>query len=108
MGVCSLANYIAVYKELYYVPIPLPKGGGTYCFLGLIMWHWHQRQRRRRRKTSCPLCNLNTLWNIFMTLGRNVEQDKRMCHVKRMTILAFILLELFPFVLFEIDFVLVL
>ena len=26
-----------------------------------------------RRKTSCPLCNLNTLWNILMILGRNVE-----------------------------------
>ena len=21
---------------------------------------------------SCPLCKLNTLWNIFMILGRNV------------------------------------
>ena len=25
---------------------------------------------------SCPLCNSNTLWNILMVLGRNVEQDK--------------------------------
>ena len=24
---------------------------------------------------SCPLCKSNTLWNIFMILGRNVEQD---------------------------------
>ena len=24
----------------------------------------------------CPLCKWNTLWNIFMKLGRNVEQDK--------------------------------
>ena len=25
---------------------------------------------------SCPLCTLNTLLNIFMILGRNVEQGK--------------------------------
>ena len=24
---------------------------------------------------SCPLCKSKTLWNIFMILGRNVEQD---------------------------------
>ena len=30
----------------------------------------------------CPLCNSNTLWNIFMILGRNVEQDKMMCLVQ--------------------------
>ena len=45
---------------------------------------------------SCPLYKLKTLWNIFMILGRNVEQDQ--------TTLAFLLLELPPFVLFEIDF----
>ena len=52
----------------------IPKGGGTYCF-----WdgsHWCRRQR----KTSCPLCNLNTLGNILMILGRNVEQGKATCH----------------------------
>ena len=30
----------------------------------------------------CPLCNSNTVWNIFMILGRNVEQDKMMCLVQ--------------------------
>ena len=25
---------------------------------------------------SCPLCKSKTLWNIFMILGRNVEQDQ--------------------------------
>ena len=51
-------------------------GGGAYCF-----WdgsRWHQRQC----KTSYLLCNLNTLWNIFVILGRNVDQDKRTCHVQ--------------------------
>ena len=28
---------------------------------------------------SCPLCNSNTLHNILMILGRNVEQDKTCC-----------------------------
>ena len=31
---------------------------------------------------SCPLCKLNTFWNIFMILGRNVERDKTMRHVQ--------------------------
>ena len=30
----------------------------------------------------CLLCKLNTLWNIFMELGRNVEQDKTKCHIQ--------------------------
>ena len=25
---------------------------------------------------SCPLCKSKTLWNIFMILGRNVEQAR--------------------------------
>ena len=28
---------------------------------------------------SFPLCKLNTLWNIFMIRGRNVEQDETTC-----------------------------
>ena len=42
-----------------------------------------------------------------MILGRNVEQDEIMCHVQctRMTTLAFLLLELSPLLVFEIDFV---
>ena len=31
---------------------------------------------------SCPLCKSKTLWNIFMILGRNVEQDQMTCHVQ--------------------------
>ena len=31
---------------------------------------------------SCPLCKSNSLWNIFMILGRNVEQDETMCYVQ--------------------------
>ena len=30
----------------------------------------------------CPLCKSKTLWNIFMILGRNVEQDQMMCRVQ--------------------------
>ena len=76
---------------------PLPKGGGTYCFLD------GSRQRQGRSKTFYPLCNLNTLGNSFIILGRNVEQDKTMS-CTRMITLVFLLLELFPFFLFEIDF----
>ena len=27
----------------------------------------------------CPLCKSKTLWNIFMVLDRNVEQDQTTC-----------------------------
>ena len=30
----------------------------------------------------CPLCKSKTLWNIFMILGRNVEQDHTTCCVQ--------------------------
>ena len=72
--------------------------GGTYCFWDGSRWC------RRWRKISCPLCNFNTLWNILMILGRKVDQDEMMCHT-RLTTLAFLLLELSAFVLFEKDFV---
>ena len=54
---------------------------------------------------SCLLCKSKSLWNIFMILGRNVEQDQSDDMLRtRMTTLAFLLLELSLFVLFEIDF----
>ena len=28
------------------------------------------------------LCKSKTLWNIFMILGRNVEQDQTTCHIQ--------------------------
>ena len=31
---------------------------------------------------SCPLCKAKTLWNIFMILGRNIEQDQTACHIQ--------------------------
>ena len=34
------------------------------------------------KKISCLLCNSNTLRNISMVLGRNVEQDETTCHVQ--------------------------
>ena len=30
----------------------------------------------------CLLCKSNTLWNIFMILGSNVEQDETMLHIQ--------------------------
>ena len=35
----------------------------------------------------CPLCNSNTLWNVFIILGRYVEQDETMCHVQELQLL---------------------
>ena len=31
---------------------------------------------------SCPLCNLNTLWNIIMILHTYVEQVMKICRVQ--------------------------
>ena len=41
-----------------------------------------QHRRQGRRKTYCPLCNLNTFWNILVILDRNVIQDQMTCHVQ--------------------------
>ena len=30
----------------------------------------------------CPFCKTKTLWNIFMILGRNVEQDQMSCCIQ--------------------------
>ena len=30
----------------------------------------------------CLLCKSKTLWNIFMILGRNVEQDQMKCCIQ--------------------------
>ena len=30
----------------------------------------------------CPLCKSKTPWNIFMILGRNVEQDQTACCIQ--------------------------
>ena len=105
--VCGYACGFDIISNLIFVPfyVPrLPKGEGEILFLGGSRWcqHWHQC--RCRRKTSCPLCNLNTLWNILMILGRNVETGPDNVSLTRMTILPFLLLELSPFVLFEKDF----
>ena len=62
----------------------------------------------------CPLCNLsscnlNTLRNILMVFGRNVEQDEKdnMLHT-RMTTLPFLLLLLSPFIIFDSYYALIL
>ena len=31
---------------------------------------------------SCLLCKSKSLWNSFMVLGRNVEQDQTTCHIQ--------------------------
>ena len=62
-------------EECLFCPPHLPtKGWGTYCFWDRSHW--------RRCKTSCQLCNLNTLWNILMILGRNVDQDEMTCRIQ--------------------------
>ena len=49
---------------------------------------------------SCPLCKWNTLWNIFMTLGRNVEQDKATCPIQEWQRWLSYFLRLYSLVLF--------
>ena len=55
------------------------------------------------KKILSPLYNSNTLWNISMVLGRNVEQDQTTWSHSRMSNLPFLLLELSPFVIFDSD-----
>ena len=45
---------------------------------------------------SCPLCNLNTLWNIIMILHGYVEQVMTMCRVQEWQLLLSYFLSYFP------------
>ena len=74
-------------------PPPTKGGGGTYCFWDGSRW--------RRCKTSCPLCDLNTLWNILMIFGINVEQDQSTCRVQEWQLCLCYFWSYHPFVLFE-------
>ena len=42
-----------------------------------------------------------------MVFGRNVEQDKQMCRVQKVTILPFSYLAISPFVIFDSDYALI-
>ena len=55
-----------------------PKLVGDILFLGRILL----ASTSRWPKTSYLLWNFNTLENILMILGRNVEQDKMTCRVQ--------------------------
>ena len=58
-----------------YVPPPHTKVGGDIVFgTGPVGISVDIKLRR--------LCNLNTLWNIMMILGRNVDQDEMMCRIQ--------------------------
>ena len=41
-----------------------------------LSYFWSYHPLFYLKKVSCPLCNSNTVWNISMVLGRNVEQDQ--------------------------------
>ena len=45
---------------------------------------------------SCPLCNLNTLWDIIMILHSYVEQAMTMCHVQEWQLSLSHFLSYFP------------
>ena len=47
-----------------------------------LSYFWSSHPLFYLKKTSCPLCNSSTLWNISMVLGRNVEQDQTTCLVQ--------------------------
>ena len=47
-----------------------------------LSYFWSYHPLFCLKKISCPLCNSNTLWNISMVLGRNVEQDQTTCPIQ--------------------------
>ena len=53
---------------------------------------------------SCPLCNLNTLWNIFMILHRNVEQVLTICCEQEWQLLLSYFLSYFPLIVLGVIF----
>ena len=55
----------------------------------------------------CLLCKSKSLWNIFMILGRKSRTGPDEVSRTRMTTLAFLLLELSPFVMSDSDYPLI-
>ena len=47
-----------------------------------LSYFWSYHPLFYLKKILFLLCNSNTLWNSLMVLGRNVEQDQKMCHVQ--------------------------
>ena len=47
-----------------------------------LSYFWSYHPLFYLKKIWCPLCNSNTLWNISMVLGRNVEQDQTTCRIQ--------------------------
>ena len=71
-----LRAYI-IQGELFHYYVPPTKGGGGHIVgVGTVIFD------SNNQLISCPLCKSKTLWNIFMILGRNVEQDQTMCRVQ--------------------------
>ena len=52
---------------------------------------------------SCLLSKSKTIWNIFMILGRNVEQDQATCRVQNDNS-VFLFLALSPFLMSDSDY----
>ena len=67
----SLVNYV-----------PLYQGGGVGGRIGFGTDPIGVGVRVCVKLLFCPLCNLNTLWNILMILGRNVDQDEMTCRIQ--------------------------
>ena len=47
-----------------------------------LSYFWSYHPLFYLKKILCLLCNSNTLWNISVVLGRNVEQDQTTCSLQ--------------------------
>ena len=82
---CPLCSLITLWNILMILGRNVDQDKMTCCIQDWQLWlsyFWSYRPLFYLKKILCLLCNLNTLWNILMVLGRNVEQDQTTCHVQ--------------------------
>ena len=79
---CPLCNSNTLQIILILLGRNVEQDETTYCIQDWQLWlsyFWTYLSFLCLNLISCPLCNSNTLYNILMILGRNVEQDEKMC-----------------------------
>ena len=87
---CLLCNSSTLWIILILLGRNVEQDETTCCIQEWQLWlsyFWSYRPFLCLNLILYPLCNLNTLHNILMILGRNVEQDKMTCHLQEWQLL---------------------
>ena len=104
---CPLCNTNTLQNGLMILGRNVEEDEMTCCIQEWQLWlsyFWSYLSFLGLNLILCPLCNFNTLWIILILLSRNVEQNEITCCVQEWQLLAFLLLDLSPLLVFEFDF----